>query len=60
MKKPISTHKESEYFDTDIAIAGGGLSGLSATLTAVEKGVNVILLEKMHFLGGNSWFAIFV
>lgn len=53
--KPI-INKESEYFDTDIVIAGGGLSGLSAALTAVENGKKVIVLEKMHFLGGAGLF----
>ncbi|MGD9162501.1 MAG: FAD-binding protein, partial [Desulfobacteraceae bacterium] len=56
MKKPALINKESEYFDTDIVIAGGGLSGLSAALTAVESGVNTIVLEKMHFLGGTGLF----
>lgn len=39
-------------YDTDIVIAGGGLSGLSAALTAAESGVKAIVLEKMEFLGG--------
>lgn len=42
--------------ETDIAIVGGGLSGLSAALTAVEKGLRVVVLEKMHFLGGAGLF----
>lgn len=46
---------ECEY-KTDIVIAGGGLSGLSAALTAVEKGVDVIVLEKLHFPGGAGLF----
>nr|WP_320192492.1 FAD-dependent oxidoreductase [uncultured Desulfobacter sp.] len=40
----------------DIAIAGGGLSGLSAALTAVENGLKVIVLEKLPFLGGAGLF----
>ena len=56
MKKPVLINKESEYFDTDIVIAGGGLSGLSAALTAVENGANTIVLEKLHFLGGAGLF----
>jgi fumarate reductase flavoprotein subunit len=46
----------NEKYDTDIVIAGGGLSGLSAALTAAECGVNAIVLEKMHFLGGAGLF----
>ncbi|NLT22273.1 MAG: FAD-dependent oxidoreductase [Syntrophorhabdus sp.] len=42
--------------ETDIVIAGGGLSGLSAALTAAEYGLRVILLEKMPFPGGAGLF----
>jgi fumarate reductase flavoprotein subunit len=45
-----------ERHETDIVIAGGGLSGLSAALTAVENGLNAVVLEKMHFLGGAGLF----
>lgn len=47
---------ECQKFETDIVIAGGGLSGLSAALTAAESGVRAILLEKMPFLGGAGLF----
>ena len=43
-------------YETDIVIAGGGLSGLSAALTASEYGIDTIVLEKMHFLGGAGLF----
>lgn len=43
-------------YETDIAIVGGGLSGLSAGLTAAENGIKVIVIEKMHFLGGAGLF----
>ncbi len=45
-----------ETYDTDIAVAGGGLSGLSAALTAAERGLKAIVLEKMHFFGGAGLF----
>ena len=45
-----------EICSADIVIAGGGLSGLSAALTAAENGLNAILLEKMPFLGGAGLF----
>jgi fumarate reductase flavoprotein subunit len=45
-----------EKYDADIVIAGGGLSGLSAALSAAESGVNAIVLEKMGFLGGAGLF----
>ena len=42
--------------NVDIAISGGGLSGLSAALFAVEHGLKVILCEKMPFAGGAGLF----
>ncbi len=47
---------EDRRYETDIVIAGGGLSGLSAGLTAAEMGLKAIVLEKMHFLGGAGIF----
>lgn len=42
--------------ETDIVIAGGGLSGLSAALTAAESGLKAVVLEKMPFTGGAGLF----
>ena len=54
--RPAVLSTADEKYDTDIVIAGGGLSGLSAALTAAESGVKAIVLEKMHFLGGAGLF----
>ena len=54
-KSPASSPEDLKY-DADIVIAGGGLSGLSAALTAAESGVKAIVLEKLHFLGGAGIF----
>ena len=35
-------------------VVGGGLSGLSAAHTLIQSGVQVTLLRKILFLGGNS------
>ncbi len=43
-------------YHADLAIVGGGLSGLSAALTAVEAGLKVVVVEKLHFLGGTGLF----
>jgi len=37
---------------TELAVMGSGLAGLSAALTAAEKGVKVALFEKRPFQGG--------
>ena len=42
---------------TDVVVVGGGGAGLSAAIAAKEKGANVILLEKMLMLGGNTNYA---
>ncbi len=40
--------------DTDLVIVGGGAAGMIAAIKASDQGLNVILLEKMEFLGGAS------
>eukprot|EP01064_Diplonema_japonicum_P003845 TRINITY_DN1252_c2_g3_i1.p2 TRINITY_DN1252_c2_g3~~TRINITY_DN1252_c2_g3_i1.p2 ORF type:complete len:639 (+),score=233.84 TRINITY_DN1252_c2_g3_i1:63-1979(+) len=37
-----------------VIVVGGGLAGLSAAHTVLERGGNVLLLEKLSFCGGNS------
>jgi flavocytochrome c len=37
-----------------VIIVGGGLAGLSAAHTIIERGGNVVLIDKNAFLGGNS------
>ncbi|KAF9070846.1 FAD binding domain-containing protein [Rhodocollybia butyracea] len=37
-----------------IIVVGGGLAGLSAAHTLLERGANVLLLDKQGFMGGNS------
>ena len=40
--------------NSKIIVVGGGLAGLSACHTILERGGNVLLLDKNAFLGGNS------
>ena len=42
----------------DVVVAGGGNAALSAALAALERGANVLVLEKApeHLRGGNSYF----
>ncbi len=51
----ISGNK-AEITDRDILIAGAGLSGLAAALTALENGLTVTVLEKMNYIGGAGLF----
>ncbi|KAG9309343.1 Flavocytochrome c [Chiua virens] len=37
-----------------VIVIGGGLAGLSAAHTLLERGANVLLLDKQGFMGGNS------
>ncbi len=37
-----------------VIVVGGGLSGLSAAHTVLERGGSVLLIDKNSFLGGNS------
>ncbi|ARM76798.1 FAD-dependent oxidoreductase [Acidianus manzaensis] len=41
-------------YDADLIIVGGGLSGLSAGITAVKEGLNVILLERGDYSGAKN------
>lgn len=43
--------------DVDVVVIGGGLAGLTATITLVDAGLTVALLEKQGLLGGNSAWA---
>ena len=43
--------KKTNY---DLIIVGGGLSGLSAAITASEQGLDTLVLEKGRTLGGNG------
>jgi 3-oxosteroid 1-dehydrogenase len=38
--------------DFDVVCVGSGLGGMSAALTAAERGATAIVLEKFHLLGG--------
>lgn len=52
--KPDSpqTYTPDEVFDCDLVVVGAGISGLSASLEAAERGLNVVLLEKEAVLSG--------
>ncbi|MGB4314071.1 MAG: flavocytochrome c [bacterium] len=43
-----------EAREADVVVIGGGGAGLAAAVSAAENGAEVILLEKMTMLGGNT------
>ena len=45
---------ETAELTTDIVVIGAGIAGLSAAVEAVDKGANVILLEKQAVLGSST------
>ncbi len=45
-------------FDYDVVVVGGGGSGLAAAVSAAERGLRVVLLEKQPQLGGTTGIAI--
>lgn len=43
-----------ETIDTQVVIVGGGGAGLAAAISAQQHGANVVILEKMGYLGGST------
>lgn len=46
--------KTDETMDVDIVIVGAGGAGMTAAISAKQAGMNVIILEKMPYVGGNT------
>ena len=53
-KKEAEGSAEVEKIETDVLVIGAGMSGISSSLAAANNGVDVILLEKQSFAGGNA------
>ena len=52
-----SQPSNSKHIETDVVIVGAGGAGLTAAVTAAEKGANVIVIEKRRKPGGTSAMA---
>jgi len=46
--------KTDVELECDVVVVGAGGAGLTASVLATQQGADVILLEKMPFVGGNS------
>lgn len=56
----IEEINEEKIEETDVVVVGAGGTGLTAAYFAKEAGLNVILLEKRSFTGGNTAMAGFM
>lgn len=61
-KKIVGTYTEAKKTipvidDLDVLIVGGSPSGVAAAVAAGRQGVNVLLVERYGFLGGQSVFS---
>ena len=52
-----SETKDTVTMSTDVVVVGAGGAGLTAALTAVQNGADVVVLEKMAMVGGASAMA---
>lgn len=58
--RQVAVEKEvpaAEDMTTQVVVAGGGMGGLMAAVTAVHEGADVILLEKLPFVDGSLFLA---
>ncbi|MDO4467035.1 MAG: flavocytochrome c [Bacillota bacterium] len=49
-----AVEKKEETLDCDVVIVGAGGAGMAAAITAKQEGKNVILIDKMPYVGGNT------
>lgn len=49
--KTIPEHQERQ---ADLVVAGGGLSGVAAAIAAARRGLDVIVVETTHMVGGQA------
>ena len=49
-----AAEKTPETIDCDVVVVGAGGAGLTAAVRAHQAGAQVLVLEKMSFVGGNS------
>ncbi len=50
--------RKYEDITTDVLVIGGGTAGMIASIEAAGNGSDVVLIEKLSFLGGNTNYAV--
>ncbi len=55
--RPAPPPHDGRVLECDVCVVGAGGSGLVAANRALDSGKRVVLLEKMHEVGGSSWYA---
>lgn len=53
-REKAGRHSQSEKIDCDFVVAGGGLSGICASISAARAGSRVTLIQDRPVLGGNA------
>ena len=53
-EKAVPQAPEGLTTDVDVVVVGAGGAGYAAALTAAEAGKNVVLLEKLGIVGGDT------
>lgn len=51
-KAPAYTAPAQEDTEADVVVVGGGTAGIAAALAAADHGLDVVLLERLGYLGG--------
>ena len=54
----LPSRKAQVIAETDVLVVGGGPAGLGAALGAADAGADVILVERLGFLGGSATAAL--
>lgn len=58
IKLDLPPRKASLAAETDVLVVGGGPAGLGAAIGAAQAGAEVVLVERLGFLGGNATAAL--
>ena len=58
ISEPLKGYKgDIDEFEPDVIVVGGGITGLTAALTAVDGGAKVLMLEQNKYFGGSTMYS---